>query len=83
MAALMQGVLNAEPTEVVEALPDSSVAWALMILFGVVVVLLLLNLLIARFSKTFDLVCPLSSQILYLTLTPTRSLRGPPAPAGA
>ncbi|KAL1515443.1 hypothetical protein AB1Y20_002069 [Prymnesium parvum] len=55
-AALVQGVLNSEPADVIAALPNSTVAWGLMLFFGVVVVLLLLNLLIARFAKTFDLV---------------------------
>ena len=35
---------------------DSTVVWGVMFLFGVIVVLLLLNLLIARFAKTFDMV---------------------------
>ena len=35
---------------------SSTFAWLLMTVFGVVVVLLLLNLLIARFAKTFDMV---------------------------
>ena len=55
-AALVQGVLNAEPADVIDALPNSNVAFGLMLFFGVVVVLLLLNLLIARFAKTFDMV---------------------------
>lgn len=35
---------------------SGTLAWILMLAFGIVVVLLLLNLLIARFAKTFDMV---------------------------
>ena len=54
---LVQGTLKGESDYVLEQMQiDSAVAWPLMFLFGVVVVLLLLNLLIARFAKTFDMV---------------------------
>ena len=54
---LVQGTLNGESDFVLETMrAGSPIAWGLMFLFGVVVVLLLLNLLIARFAKTFDMV---------------------------
>ena len=54
---LVQGTLKGESDFVLETVrAESPVAWGLMFLFGVVVVLLLLNLLIARFAKTFDMV---------------------------
>ena len=49
---LVQGTLNGESDYVLQIMhTHSPIAWALMFLFGVIVVLLLLNLLIARFAK--------------------------------
>ena len=60
ISLLVQGTLNGESDYVLStthaAQEATPFAWALMFLFGVVVVLLLLNLLIARFAKTFDMV---------------------------
>ena len=54
---LVQGTLKGESDFVIEKTKSASpISWALMFLFGVIVVLLLLNLLIARFAKTFDMV---------------------------
>ena len=49
--------MKGEPDHImVQSDSHSAFAWGVMALFGVVVVLLLLNLLIARFAKTFDMV---------------------------
>jgi len=59
LTMLMEGTLDGEPDRIMSmqsAHALSPFAWCLMALFGVVVVLLMLNLLIARFAKTFDLV---------------------------
>ena len=55
---LVRGTLNGESDYVISSTHAhaSLFAWSLMFLFGVIVVLLLLNLLIARFAKTFDMV---------------------------
>ena len=69
VAQLVQGTLNGESAHLLDAMQDgmyglgdysrhaadATFAWLLMALFGVAVVLLLLNLLIARFAKTFDI----------------------------
>ena len=59
LTILMEGTMDGEPDRIMSMQGSSAVsrfAWGMMALFGVVVVLLLLNLLIARFAKTFDLV---------------------------
>jgi len=59
LTTLMEGTMDGEPDRIMAMQGESLVsrfAWCMMALFGVVVVLLLLNLLIARFAKTFDLV---------------------------
>ena len=57
---LVRGTLNGESDYVIATTHPrreaAYFAWSLMFLFGVIVVLLLLNLLIARFAKTFDMV---------------------------
>lgn len=58
---MLEGTLTGEPDRIMglHSGADHALAsftWSTMALFGVVVVLLLLNLLIARFAKTFDIV---------------------------
>ena len=60
LTLLMEGTMDGEPDRIMGM--ESSMtgvttfAWLMMAFFGMVVVLLLLNMLIARFAKTFDLV---------------------------
>ena len=57
LAMLVTASMKGEPDHVLIASADSSTfSWVMMFIFGIVVVLLLLNLLIARFAKTFDMV---------------------------
>ena len=58
---MLEGTLTGEPDRIMGLHSGADHAlgnftWTMMALFGVVVVLLLLNLLIARFAKTFDIV---------------------------
>ena len=55
----MEGTMDGEPDRIMGLEIAPSVygfTWFMMALFGIVVVLLLLNLLIARFANTFDLI---------------------------
>ena len=52
----IDSVMPSHRSEALGAVRSSSFAWVLMSVFGISVVLLLLNLLIARFAKTFDMV---------------------------
>lgn len=59
LTLLLEGALDGEPDRIMEVMGGPHVlnfTWVVMALFGIVVVLLLLNLLIARFAKTFDVV---------------------------
>lgn len=67
ISLLVEGALDGESAHIIDSIQggafelseygkSSTFAWLLMTVFGVVVVLLLLNLLIARFAKTFDMV---------------------------
>lgn len=60
LTVLAEGTMDGEPDRIMALVSGahllSSFAWILMALFGIIVVLLLLNLLIARFAKTFDMV---------------------------
>jgi len=59
LTLLMEGTMDGEPDRIMGLEISPSVygfTWLMMALFGIVVVLLLLNLLIARFAKTFDLI---------------------------
>ena len=57
LALLVESTMKGEPDHImVQSETASSFSWTIMFLFGIVVVLLLLNLLIARFAKTFDMV---------------------------
>ena len=59
LTLLLEGALDGEPDRIMEVVGGPHVlnfTWIVMALFGIVVVLLLLNLLIARFAKTFDVV---------------------------
>jgi len=58
LGLLAEGAMNAEPVHLLEhpATTYKAAVWGLMAAFGIIVVLLLLNLLIARFAKTFDMV---------------------------
>lgn len=58
LALLVESSMKGEPDHIVLHGTDGTngFVWGVMFLFGVIVVLLLLNLLIARFAKTFDVV---------------------------
>ena len=57
LGLLVESFMKGEPDHIMVQSEESSLyAWCVMFLFGIVVVLLLLNLLIARFAKTFDMV---------------------------
>jgi hypothetical protein len=54
---LVESAMKGEPDHIMERSETKfTFSWFFMFLFGVLVVLLLLNLLIARFAKTFDMV---------------------------
>ena len=56
---LMEGTMDGEPDRLMGLQIEAEVttfSWLMMALFGITVVLLLLNLLIARFAKTFDMI---------------------------
>jgi len=57
LGLLIESLMKGEPDHIMERTETHvAFAWVFMALFGVIVVLLLLNLLIARFAKTFDMV---------------------------
>ena len=59
LGLLIESSMKGEPDHIIlhgTDGPGASFVWGVMFLFGIVVVLLLLNLLIARFAKTFDII---------------------------
>ena len=56
LGLLVTASMKGEPDQILDGHLMQPFSWAVMFLFGLVVVLLLLNLLIARFAKTFDMV---------------------------
>jgi len=59
LTQLMEGAMDGELDRIMNLQAEahaSSFTWLMMAVFGITVVLLLLNLLIARFSKTFDMI---------------------------
>ena len=56
LGLLVTASMKGEPDQILAGHLMQPFAWAVMFLFGLIVVLLLLNLLIARFAKTFDMV---------------------------